>query len=344
MRPAGEDPERAQEFAAAVITARAYLEAVGVLGGGGTHKTVAGIWDAITRPGAVEMSADPHATEAVILAARLLRGVRETDSLANEALDVLLDKEGRHPAHREALGAVLSQLMTDNPAIPEKLAAWGGRFLPGAPDAPGRKPYSPRLDAARRNHLIGMVVEAMVRGTGTLVRFPTSRSRQLDEDMRKIFEAAAPKSVPKAAVVERLNAMKHRPWREMNDGNGLSMDGLTELLKQQKAETPAIHGIMTAAAVRAAVVLLLLNAMKHRPWREMNDGNGLSMDDLSDLDLSDLKDLVRKFFPNLTPTRSESTEHGHSLCDAVAQALSDGRQATTHRAVKEAWVKYRRGM
>ena len=87
-------------------------------------------------------------------------------------------------------------------------------------------------------------------------------------------------------------------WRDMNDGNGLSVGDLTELLKQRKAESPEIHGI--------------------RPVTE-----------------------VREDFPNLTPTRNELAPHRCSLCDAVAKALSDGGRTTAYRTVKEAWEGYR---
>ena len=98
-------------------------------------------------------------------------------------------------------------------------------------------------------------------------------------------------------------------------------------------------------------VLGMLNGMKARPWRKMNDGKGLRGADLValtgeglpqplgvDAIVPDVE--VRKHFPNLRPTSGEATKNmgrAYSICDAVAAVLTEELPPPSDREIERPW-------
>ena len=156
-----------------------------------------------------------------------------------------------------------------------------------------------------RNQLIGMVVEAMVRGNNVLVRWEESERNPvlLQGDLQAVREAAGKplEELSNEHVIERLNRMQARPWRTLHGGKGLTGRDLVELTNRPLRASARVDGIVQ-------------------------------------------KTEVRKHFPNLYATHNAATEdkgYAYSICDAVADVLRKAKQRASYRTVLRAWKAYR---
>ena len=238
------------EYAEAVTTARAYLQAVGVLDADRRvleaneirqhserqDRIIRAAILSVDQP--VTMPRDPNCEDAVKLA---MRYRREGDP---ESLAALLRNQNHHRSYQVALDTILGWLETRDFDIPDKLRDWGDS---GRPERP--KSYSGA--AATRNHLIGMVVEAMAQGTNFLYPFGDSERGQLQKVLNRVYADAGnpPEGLPTEAVVGALNKLRAR-WRDRNDGEGLTEADLSELLKQPLPVDGGVVSIMPETEVR----------------------------------------------------------------------------------------------
>ena len=147
-----------REFEEAKETARAYLQAVGVIGPGAIStpeyrvREKRNMRDTILRgwsPDAIVPN-DLSARDATHLGCQYLHRGRD-----NKVLDALLDRDCSHPAYRLALEWVVCGLLATGADVPERLRRWEiergkitGKWRP--------EPV--------QNSLIGLVVEMMVTG------------------------------------------------------------------------------------------------------------------------------------------------------------------------------------
>ena len=210
------------EYAEAVTTARAYLQAVGVLDANGRvfeedeirkrreceDRMMRAAILSVGQP--VMLPRDPNCHDAIKLAMRYRRDVDP------ESLAALLRNQNRHRSYQVALDTIMGWLeATDYFTIPDGLREWddSGRY---------ERPKGYSGAAATRNHLIGMVVEAMAQGTKFLYPFGDSERGQLQKDLNRIYADAGnpPEGLPTEAVVEALNKLRARPRRDRNDGEG----------------------------------------------------------------------------------------------------------------------------
>lgn len=293
------------EFEEAKETARAYLRAVGVLAPDELSMRQYRSHQVRTTRNAIingeaadgESPNDPFAQDAVILGIRYLHHSRDP-----EILDVLRQRALHHPAYGEALTIIALRLKELDACVPDWLREW-------KPENENQKNRRWRREHARQ-HLIGMVVEAMATGSDVLVRYGESeRVRvRLQRDLKAVADAAekqlptAGKQLPIERVVEMLNEMKARPWRNRNGGKGLTEADLVALTGKRSVEPAGVDAIVP-----------------------------------------DIE--VRKHFPNLYATRNEATGddgQGRSICDAVAEVLSGaGKRGFSYRHVLRAWKAYR---
>ena len=164
-----------------------------------------------------------------------------------ESLAALLRNQNRHRSYQVALDTIMGWLEAmDYFTIPDGLREWddSGRY---------ERPKGYSGAAATRNHLIGMVVEAMAQGTNFLYPYGDSERGQLEKDLNQVYADAGnpPEGLPTEAVVEALNKLRARPWRDRNDGEGLTEADLSELLKQPPPVDGGVCAIMPKAEVRA---------------------------------------------------------------------------------------------
>ena len=226
----------------------------------------------------------------------VLLGIRHLHLGRNpEILDILREGTLRHPAYGEALTIIALRLKELDACMPDWLREW-------EPGNENRKKRRWRRESARQ-HLIGMVVEAMATGSYVLIRYGESeRDRvQLQRDMKAVADPAG-KQLPPERVVEKLNEMRARPWRHRNGGKGLTVDDLVALTGKRSVEPAGIDAIVPDVKVR-----------KHFPnlYATRNEATG---DD----------------------------GQGRSICDAVAEVLSGtGKRGFSYRHVLRAWKAYR---
>ena len=284
--------EIVQEFEDAIETASAYLRALGV-------QDPAGIWtpgqrrrdfdimeEAIprNRSEVVELPKDPFARDAVRLARLYLRYGGDPGILGD-----LLQKDRRHPAYRQALTILVRALRGSDAAVPERLRRW--EQDPG--DVEGR--WTPERT---RDYLVGLTIDAMDTGRDVFVRHRGPVRGQVKRDLNRIYEKMGnPPTIPTKDLVAALNAMKHRKWRNWNNGQGLMESDLRELLKQPSPGE--IHAIEPDTGVRTS-------------------------------------------FPSLPVTRNLATKEKVSICDAVAIALKKAGQARSHEAVVSMYKRYKK--
>ena len=240
------------EYDEAVTTAGAYLQAVGVLDVDGRvleadeirqrreceDRMMRAAILSVGQP--VMLPRDPNCHDAIKLAMRYRRDVDP------ESLAALLRNQNRHRSYQVALDTIMGWLeATDYFTIPDGLREWddSGRY---------ERPKSYSGAAATRNHLIGMVVEAMAQGTNFLYPFGDSERGQLQKDLNRIYADAGnpPEGLPTEAVVEALNKLRARPRRDRNDGEGLTEADLSELLKQPPPIDGGVCAIMPETEVR----------------------------------------------------------------------------------------------
>ena len=240
------------EYAEAVTTARAYLQAVGVLDANGRvfeedeirkrreceDRMMRAAILSVGQP--VMLPRDPNCHDAIKLAMRYRRDVDP------ESLAALLRNQNRHRSYQVALDTIMGWLeATDYFTIPDGLREWddSGRY---------ERPKGYSGAAATRNHLIGMVVEAMAQGTKFLYPFGDSERGQLQKDLNRIYADAGnpPEGLPTEAVVEALNKLKVGPRQGRNDGKGLTKRDLSELLKQPLPVDGGVVSIMPETEVR----------------------------------------------------------------------------------------------
>ena len=294
------------EFEEAKETTRAYLRAVGVLAPAGVSmrqyrpQLVRTMRKAILNGGteAVEAPNDPFARDAVILGIRHLHLGRDPG-----ILDILREGTLRHPAYGEALTIIALRLKELDACMPDWLREW-------EPGSGNRKKRRWRREHARQ-HLIGMVVEAMATGSDVLIRYGESERVRvlLQRDLKAVADAAG-KQLPPERVVEKLNEMKARPWRHRNGGKGLAVDDLVALTGKRSVEPAGIDAIVPDVKVR-----------KHFPNLYATSGEAT-------------KDLGPAY----------------SICDAVAEVLqhelprrSRGERGRPwDRTVFRAWQEYRK--
>ena len=294
------------EYDEAKKTARAYLQAVGVLAVDGIsaaeyrERETRVMRDAILR-GRNEVIAlpdDPVARDAVMRARRFLHNDHDPD-----ILETLLANEHK-PAYHEALEVLKCTLLETGADMPERLRVW----KPDSERVTGRWRQEPT-----RNQQIGMVVEAMVQwtnfpysyGDSEKDRVQLQRQReQLQGDLQAICEAAEKpiEELSNEHVIESLNRMKTRPWRTWNGGEGLTEHDLAELTRQPSLAPARVDRI-------------------------------------------NVQTEVRTHFPNLYATRNDATrdtDRAYSICDAVADVLSEATpRGNDYRTVRRAWMAYR---
>ena len=240
------------EYAEAVTTARAYLQAVGVLDANGRvfeedeirkrreceDRMMRAAILSVGQP--VMLPRDPNCHDAIKLAMRYRRDVDP------ESLAALLRNQNRHRSYQVALDTIMGWLeATDYFTIPDGLREWddSGRY---------ERPKGYSGAAAIRNHLIGMVVEAMAQGTRFLYPFGDSERGQLQKDLNRVYADAGnpPEGLPMEDVVGALNKLKERPWQGRKDGKGLTKRDLSELLKQPLPVDGGVVSIMPETEVR----------------------------------------------------------------------------------------------
>ena len=297
MSVAGAGFDIKSEYEAAKKTATAYLQAVGVLNWDEIstpewHEHVVRIMRDAIRNGpnaAVELPIHPFALDAVMLARRFLH-----DDPNPDILETLFANE--HPAYREVLEVLKCTILETGADMPERLRVW-------EPDGKGVTARWRREPT--RNQLIGMVVEAMVRGNNVLVRWEESERNPvlLQGDLQAVREAAGKplEELSNEHVIERLNRMQARPWRTLHGGKGLTGRDLVELTNRPLRASARVDGIVQ-------------------------------------------KTEVRKHFPNLYATHNAGTEdkgYAYSICDAVADVLRKAKQRASYRTVLRAWKAYR---
>ena len=241
------------EYEEAKNTACAYLGAVGVLGPAKGSKLkdhnrpkriqmsiyrrrqTRILQNAILKDGreAVNLPDDPFARDAAALGHRYLR--HGQDSVI---LETLLEKDGSHPAYREALKIVVREMRTIGGDLPERLRNWEQE--PVAVEGRWRS-------QSTRDYLIGSVIEAMATGYDIFPGFIRHRDPvrgELERDLKRVYAEAGdpPDGLFTKDVVSALNTMKGRRWGRRNDGKGLIESDLSELLKQPS--TGEVHSII----------------------------------------------------------------------------------------------------
>ena len=127
MSDAGVRSDIEREFEEAKETARAYLQAVGVIGPGAIStpeyrvREKRNMRDTILRgwsPDAIVPN-DLSARDATHLGCQYLHRGRD-----NKVLDALLDRDCSHPAYRLALECVVCGLLATGADVPERLRRW----------------------------------------------------------------------------------------------------------------------------------------------------------------------------------------------------------------------------
>ena len=246
----------------------------------------------------VDLPDDPDVREAGMLAYRFLH-----DGHNPKILDTLLANEGT-PAYRMVLEVLQRCMPATGSGMPEQLRVW---------EAESNSKAKRWRRQPTRNHLIGMVVEALVIGNDTLNRWAKSERKQerlqrereqfQGDYMEAIREAVAKplEEFSNKDVIESLHKMRARPWRKKNGGKGLTEYDLVELTNQQPLKPAGIEAIVP-------------------------------------------KIKVRKHFPNLYAMRNDATKDkgfDYSICDAVAEVLTEERQRGGYRTVQRAWMAYR---
>ncbi len=232
------------EFDGAVKTASAYLRALGVFELWGIsqeehrkHETKA-IWKAIRKDWnqAIELPAHPLARHAATLGSEYLHGGHNP-----KILKTLLEKDCTHPAYREALNIVASELRKSQKDIPKKLQRWEKE----------RGKVKGRWTVKRtRDYLIGLVVEAMATGQNCFFRYGDLVRLQLEQDLRRVYaeKGNPPGGLLTNDIVKALNGMSRSPWKKRNDGKGLTESKLSKLLKQ--GSSGELHRIAPETKVR----------------------------------------------------------------------------------------------
>ena len=245
------------EFAESIETARAYLQAVGVLdadGDGGRtprerrereHRIMR---DAILKgeTAAVVSPNDPFARHAATLGHTYLHY-----GYNSEILDTLLEKDCSHPSYREALEFVASGILARGADMPEQLRRWEQER------AKVRGKWTPE---ATRDYRIGLVIEAMAAGKDDFPVFFRHRDTdrgQLERDLKRVYAKAGnpPVGLLTKDIVTALKKMNPNRWRKWNDGQGLTECDLLELLKQPSFGE--LHAIMPETKVRTCFPNLL---------------------------------------------------------------------------------------
>ena len=231
------------EYEEAKKTACAYLRAVGVLGPAKGSKLkdhnrpkkiqmsiyrrrqTRILQNAILKDGreAVNLPDDPFARDAAALGHRYLR--HGHDSVI---LETLLEKDGGHPAYREALKIVVREMRTIGGDLPERMRSWEQELQ--AVEGRWRS-------QSTRDYLIGLVIEAMATGYDIFpgfIRHRDSVRGELERDLKRVYAEAGnpPDGLFTKDVVAALNTMKGNRWRRRNDGKGLTESDLSELLEQ----------------------------------------------------------------------------------------------------------------
>ena len=156
------------EFACAVKTSSAYMRALGVfeLGRISTEehrkRETEDLRKAIRqdRNQGVELPIHPLARDAAALGNNYLHGGYDP-----KILETLLERDCTHPAYREALNIVVSELSKTQKGIPKRLKKW--RIERG--QVTGRWTAK-----STRDYLIGLVVEAMAIGQDVFHRYGDS--------------------------------------------------------------------------------------------------------------------------------------------------------------------------
>ena len=243
------------EYEEAKNTACAYLGAVGVLGPAKGSKLkdhnrpkriqmsiyrrrqTRILQNAILKDGreAVNLPDDPFARDAAALGHRYLR--HGQDSVI---LETLLEKDGSHPAYREALKNRRTRDAHDRRGTCRKrLRNWEQE--PVAVEGRWRS-------QSTRDYLIGLVIEAMATGYDIFPGFIRHRdlvSGELERDLKRVYAEAGnpPNGLLTKDVIAALNTMKGNRWGRRNDGKGLTESDLSELLKQ--TSTGEVHLIKT---------------------------------------------------------------------------------------------------
>ncbi len=238
-----------KEYEEAEMTACGYLLAASVLELDEVsmpqfrERQIRRIENLLLKDGIVEkvLPDDPDASEACMLAIRLLRGDDDP-----EILDTLLSNAS-NPTYEIVLEALKRSMLAMGADIPDRLRMW-------EPESNNVKKRRLRKNPAR-NHRIGMVVEALVMGNNILTRKKKSErklERQQREpdllraDMAAISEEAGKpfKELPNEYFIEHLNKMGARPWRTWNGGKGLTEREMVELSKQPVLMAEGINAVM----------------------------------------------------------------------------------------------------
>ena len=299
-------PEVESEFNEAVETARVYLTAVEVLDPNGSLS----IWcpkcevrimrsAILTNYGeAVDLPRDPFARHAAKLGYEYLRHGRDL-----QKIEVLLERDSCHPAYREALKIVVSEVHSTGVDMPERLRRWKEE----REEVKGR--WRPE---ATRDYLIGLVIDAMeighwvepmTRGSDPFTSFIRQQDKdreRLKRDWHQIYGKGGTSSNRLCAkdvedIVKALNEAYPYRWGKRNHGRGLTDREFIDLLKQPHAGER--HAIIPETEVRTS-------------------------------------------FPNLPVTRVRDTKFEFSLCDAVFKALPANTKITTYDTVVSAWKGY----
>ena len=357
-----------REFEEAKETARAYLQAVGVIGPGAIStpeyraREKRNMRDTILRgwpPDAIVPN-DLSARDATHLGCQYLHRGRD-----NKVLDALLDRDCSHLAYRLALEWVVCGLLATGADVPERLRRWEiergkitGKWRP--------EPV--------QNWLIGLVVEMMVTGENVLVLYGLGdrEQEQLQRDLQAVrAEVSKPflsgkgdseqeqlqrnlRAVRAEAGNSFLYGLGDREQEQLqralqavraeagNPFGELSNDGVLERVNKRRSRrrgNPCVRRPLTEDE---------MVALTQRPSTEPS--GGVHMIRLT----SDSRPAIRRSFPNLCWTSGESTRDKHrtySICDAVAEVLQEElpRRGRNERnrpwvgTVRDAWWGYRNG-
>ena len=330
-----------REFEEAKETARAYLQAVGVIGPGAIStpeyraREKRNMRDTILRgwpPDAIVPN-DLSARDATHLGCQYLHRGRD-----NKVLDALLDRDCSHLAYRLALEWVVCGLLATGADVPERLRRWEierGKII-------GKWRPEPV-----QNWLIGLVVEMMVTGENVLVLYGLGDREQ--EQLQRDFQAVRAE-VSKPFLSGKGDSEQEQLQRALqavraeagNPFGELSSDGVLERVNKRRSRrrgNPCVRRPLTEDE---------MVALTQRPSTEPS--GGVHMIRLT----SDSRPAVRRSFPNLCWTSGESTRDKHrtySICDAVAEVLQEElpRRGRNERnrpwvgTVRDAWRGCRNG-
>ena len=320
-------------------TARAYLLAVGVLEPEEVsmsqfrEREIRRIENVLLNDGTLEkiLPEDPDAREACMLACKFQEGDHDP-----EILDTLLLNASK-PACGMVVEVLKRSMLAKGADLPDQLRMW-------EPESNNVKKRRLRKNPTR-NHLIGMVVEALVVGSNFLFRWEESE-REQERLQRERDQLQVDLKAIHGYSVEPLEPLKENSKADGEFPQNLPEETLPsacEELSHELNRLPNEH------------VIEHLNQMRNRPWRHKNGGTGLTARDLVELTKqpvlqeAGIVGIMPQFqgrtrFPNLYATRNDATmEAGltYSICDAVAEVLKEAGQPGDYRSVRRAWIAYR---